>query len=300
MMMTMVRRRWMSAMFGATLAAAMVPAQAAGLIDSLFGNKTDLGPPTQREWRLDEFTTARLVAKEVGAPANQHPAAVDAAALRTRLAAIETTTRAGRTEPLFDDDELGALVPVLVRALSLATPNDDLLLLSTARRGGTVVVPMGLTARLFVQGDALQLLVHDARLDFIEAFRTTHVMPRFEYGSRSKKGSNELRSAAASSKRADWLAVPLASLGAAAVPATPAPAPAAAAAPIRPVAAGPVAAPAPAAAALPAPTAPVPGSAAAIGAEVEQHLITLKRLRDKGLISEDEYQQKRREILQRL
>jgi hypothetical protein len=44
----------------------------------------------------------------------------------------------------------------------------------------------------------------------------------------------------------------------------------------------------------------VPGSAASIGEEVEQRLTTLKRLRDKNLITEDEYQQKRREVLQKL
>ena len=37
-----------------------------------------------------------------------------------------------------------------------------------------------------------------------------------------------------------------------------------------------------------------------IGEEIEQRLITLKRLRDKNLISEEEYQQKRRELLQKL
>ncbi len=34
--------------------------------------------------------------------------------------------------------------------------------------------------------------------------------------------------------------------------------------------------------------------------EVEQRLVTLKRLRDRGLITEEEYQQKRREILAQL
>ncbi|RQP22930.1 SHOCT domain-containing protein [Albitalea terrae] len=43
-----------------------------------------------------------------------------------------------------------------------------------------------------------------------------------------------------------------------------------------------------------------PGSPAAIGDEIEQRLITLKRLRDKNLITEEEYQQKRREVLQKL
>jgi hypothetical protein len=60
----------------------------------------------------------------------------------------------------------------------------------------------------------------------------------------------------------------------------------------------PPAAPAPVQTA-PAP-APAPRAAPASADEIEQRLLTLKRLRERGLISEEEYQQKRREILQAL
>jgi len=43
-----------------------------------------------------------------------------------------------------------------------------------------------------------------------------------------------------------------------------------------------------------------PASPAAIGDDIEQRLLLLKRLRDKGLISEEEYQHKRRDVLQKL
>ena len=285
----MGRRRWMSVVMCAALAGVAAQVQAAGVLDSLFGGKKDLGPASQREWRLDEFTQVRLAPKEAGAAANQHPASIDAAALTTRLEAVEAVTLHG-TDALFDPDEVKDLVPVLVRALSLARPDDDVLLLSTARRGGKLVVPMALTARLFVEGDALQLIVHDTRVDFIEKYRNARIVPKFEFGSRAQKARAEIRSAGAASKRADWLSIPLGGLSAAAVPA----------APVKPVAAtAPAAAtpaPAPAAAAQPA----APGSPAAIGDEVEQRLIVLKRLRDKGLISEEEYQQKRKEVLQGL
>jgi hypothetical protein len=63
----------------------------------------------------------------------------------------------------------------------------------------------------------------------------------------------------------------------------------------------PAAAPA-AAAATPVQPAAAPGRARdpAFYDEQEQRLRTLKRLRDNNLISEDEYQQKRREVLQQL
>ena len=47
------------------------------------------------------------------------------------------------------------------------------------------------------------------------------------------------------------------------------------------------------------PVAPVQGAAAAAG-DVEQRLTVLKRLREKGLITEEEYVQKRKEILSQL
>lgn len=81
-----------------------------------------------------------------------------------------------------------------------------------------------------------------------------------------------------------------------------------------PVAAAPVPAPAPVPAAAPAPVAspppapavaapaPVPSPArpAAASSDIEERLATLKRLRERNLITEDEYQQKRRELLDRL
>lgn len=230
----------------------------------------------QRTWRLDEFSSMRLVAKEPGAPDNQHPATLDAAALLARLGAVEVLSR-GRTQRLFEPTELQALVPVLVQALDAARRGEDVVLLSTARRDGLLGAPRAITARLFVQGDALQFIVHDARFEFVEAYRRTHVNPRFEFGSRGHAGVDTLRDDAATSVRADWLAWPMNALVAPPPAARPANTPASP--------------PAPAQAGRAAPAEPD---------GIEQRLITLERLRQKGLISEDEYRQKRREILQQL
>jgi hypothetical protein len=101
-----------------------------------------------------------------------------------------------------------------------------------------------------------------------------------------------VQSAGATNARPDWLAIPL--QGAAPASAAAAPAvPAALAAPAAPAAIAPaVAAPAP-------PPARKALDAAAVE-DIERRLEVLKRLRDKGLINEDEYQQKRKEILQLL
>jgi Short C-terminal domain len=289
----------------AALAGLGAPAQA-GVMDFLFGSAdkgTDstTSDPRRRSWTVHEFTAIRLVAREGGSPPNQHPATFAPETLRQQLAQVRFVVGSG-TQALFASDELGELVGPLVDAFAAAGPDDDLLLLSSSRRGGGLFQqPMAITARLFVQGGQLQLLVNDARYEFFNEYRGTGKAPQFSFGSRTKAGSVSLRSSAGTSSRADWLALPLV----AAAGAAPQPAPAIAA-PAAPAAA----APAPRAATTEAPGAGAPAPTTAAPAlrprdpgfadEVEQRLTTLKRLRDRGLISEEEYQQKRREILQAL
>lgn len=294
MISTVMRRGAAGAASAVAMMLCAYPAMAAGVLDSLFGKSAagDAAADRQRVWNLDEFTSVRVAAKEQGAAANAHPSQLDAAAVRSALVSIRSRVRKG-DELLFDAAELDPLVPVLVRAFGLAGPNEDVLLLSTARRGGgALATPQAVTARLFVQGGALQFIVNDTRLDFIETQRRTHVNPRFSFGSRSSAGKATLSSEAASSVRSDWLAFPVGKVGASDSPSAVKASPATAS--VTPVAA---------VAATPPPVAPAnaaPGSPAAVGEEIEQRLLTLKRLRDKNLISEDEYQQKRRELLQRL
>lgn len=266
-------------------------------MDFLFGGSakaSDSAKPDarRRTWTLHEFTAIRLVPREPGSAANQHPAQLEAEALRQQLGQVRFVVGSG-TQALFAGDELGELIEPLIEAFGNATPDDDLLLLSTSRRGaGLLSQPLGITARLFVQGGQLQLLVNDARYEFFNEYKGTGKAPQFSFGSRTKAGQVALRSAAGSNARPDWLVLPT-SLQAAAAAAPPAPpAPPLAGTP-KTVAPAPAA---PAAAAQPALRPRDPGFAE----EVEQRLITLKRLRERGLISEEEYQQKRREILQAL
>jgi Short C-terminal domain len=261
-----------------------VPSHAAAL-DFLFGKRPGdnaAAPldPKQRQWRLGEFTAIQLAPREANAAANQHPAVWSAFALRQPLAAVHAELR-GVAQPLFAGDELEALVGPLSQALSLAGPDDDVLLLSTHRRGsGILIAPLGITARLFVQDGRLQMIVHDARLDFVDAYIGTKLPPTFTYGSRAKAGNAVLQGAAAAAgRRADWVSM----LPTAAVAAPAQAVPATSLAPAVP--------PAP-------PTAKPrdPGFAD----EIEQRLLTLKRLLDRGLITETEYQQKRAEVLKLL
>lgn len=269
---------------------------AASWTDFLFGSKSSSGdkpavPSDRRTWRIGEFTAIQRAEREAGAAANQHPATIAPETLRQLLAPVRLVVGNG-TQPLFSPDELGDLIEPLAEALSVATPGDDLLLLSTHRRGGGVLVaPLGLTARLFVQDNALHLIVHEARRDFVNAYIGSRIPPTFTFGSRARAGVVTLQDPGATVRRADWLAIPVTRVAA------PAPAPQPVVLPAPAPGVPPKAQAAPPPAPVPAPAArPAPASAD----EIEQRLLTLKRLRERGLISEEEYQQKRREILQAL
>lgn len=277
------------------------PAAHAGWMDKLFGQSapTSEAPRAdtrQRVWPIREFTQVELVAREAGSADNQQPMQLATEALRQQLAQVEVVGRNGRF-PLFGADELADLVTPLVQAIGVAGPGADVLLLSSARReGGILGSPMAVTARVFVQGGSLQLIVHDARLDFYDVYRGTHVEPKFVYGSRSAAGSVTLQSPSATNKRGDWLAIPL-QAGAPAAAAAPLAAPAPGSLIQAPLVAAPTVA-APMAAPAAAPTRKALDASAA--EDIERRLETVKRLREKNLITEDEYQQKRREILQLL
>jgi hypothetical protein len=216
---------------------------------------------------------------------------VDRETLRSWLQQVNFL-RNGAAKPLFASDELSNVVPALVEAFANARPDQDVALVSSAHHEDNSFFSItAVTARLFVVDGHLNLIVHDARVDFYDAARGSGMAPHFTIGSRTSEGSWPVRSAGATNKRADWLV-----LGD--VP------PAAPAAPVAPIApaAPPMAAPQPPAAVMPVPPAPpaVTPAAPAPSPDAEQRLLTLKRLYDKGLITKSEYEKKRAEIIKEL
>jgi hypothetical protein len=237
--------------------------------------------PGQTQWKIASFTWVKRVPAEPGAPANAHPAALEAKALTAALAKV-TATLDGHELPLFAQDELLALSPALGEALALAQPGEDLVLLSTWKRGNGFMEPsVGLTARLFVRDGALNLLVHEARLNFMDRYLADRTLPTFAYGSRTAASGASLQAPGATRLRNDWLALPIS-----ATPQVPAPA----MAPLAP-------APLPA---QPAPDAPAGPRDAAFYEAQRERLKALKRLRDENLITEAEYQDRRGAIVKTL
>jgi hypothetical protein len=245
----------------------------------------------KRTWQIREFTRVELVPREAGAEPNEHPASLSADALRDQLAQVRFVAPNG-SQPLLAADELADLAGPLSQALQRAAPTDDVLLLSSARREkGLLGAPTAVTARLFVQGGQLQLIVQDARFEFFDAYRGTNIAPRFRFGSRSAAGAVKLEGTNALNRRPDWLSI-------------------AAQASVQPAAAQ--------VKSLERGSAKDPANSQGQvqnqgliqekaqdktqekGQDIERRLETLKRLRDKNLISEDEYQQKRKDLLQQL
>ena len=240
----------------------------------------------QTQWKLGSFTWVKRVPAEPGAPANAHPAAITEGAIQALLAPIQAKDM-GKDVPLFGKDDLKDLPKALSEALALAQPGEDLILLSTNKHGsglraGFLERATGLTARLFVRDGALNLIVHDARMDFMDRYLVDNMQPTFVYGSRQKASTETLQAPQAIRLRGDWLTFPLAP-----------PAPVAATLPVV----------APAAPAAPPKAAPEPAPPIRDAAFFEaqtQRLKVLKQLREENLISEAEYQEKREAILKTL
>jgi len=249
----------------------------------------------QTRWTLGDFSWVRRAPIEQGAAPNAQPAQLSPEAIEALLAPVRATVE-GKQVPLFTKAELKDLANALGEALALAQPGEDLVLASTARRDRTFARAEGVTARLFVQGGTLNLIVHDARLAFMDRWIDENIQPTFVYGARGTASLAQLQAPRAKRLRPDWLAWPLAPVPAStpaavavAAPVAPAPVPEAPPVPAATPVAAPAAAPAPAPAAQ-----DEPYEAKA------QRLRTLKRLRDENLISEAEYQEKRAAILKAL
>ncbi|BDT70026.1 hypothetical protein os1_42180 [Comamonadaceae bacterium OS-1] len=254
----------------------LAPSAHAGLFDGLLGGST-AGDASQRStWNIHDFSSVQLVPREAGATENRHPAAIAARTLEQLLASVRIPG-GKEPQPLVTALEAEQLSDALSQALASATPGQDVVWVSSERRiPNSIEPPMAVTARLFTNADGLQLVVRHARFDFYNQWRGTGITPTFTYGSRTAAGTAQLQSGLATNIRADWLVFPLTAAMAPALMPKPAPARAAVAAP-----------------------APVQRDAAFFNAQ-ELRLQKLKSLREKDLITEQEYQQKRQEILKEM
>jgi hypothetical protein len=240
----------------------------------------------QRIWKLGEFSALRLVAKADASAPNDQPATLDPAAVQSALLGVQFQSSPGVTKPLFLASDLQDISQALAKALALATPQDDVLLMASARYDGALLgLQRSVLARLFVSKGALQLVVKETRADLLASYRVSNTLPAYDFGARNVISASKISAAGAMQLRTDWLALPLG----AAAPTASVPSPIT----LVPSGVAPKAAPAAAADTYGA-------RDKAFFDQQAQRLEGLKNLRDKNLISEAEYQQKRTEILQSL
>ncbi len=213
-------------------------------------------PATRTSWEFAPFSWIRRQPAEHGAPANAQPLRVQSTILQEALATVQYVHGVVE-QPLFAPDEVAGMSRAMAEALALARPDEDLVMLSTSKREtGMLGESLAITARVFVQDGKLNLIIHDARLDFVYDYYANFQMPEFEYGSRAKAGAVTLKAPGAVLRRPDWVVLPLA-----------------------------------------APAKPQPVVQAAPALSLEERLLGLKRVRAQDLITEEEYQQKRKDLL---
>jgi hypothetical protein len=252
-----------------------------------------------------KYSFVRIEEREPGAPENQHPLNVAPEVLRATLAQI--LLKRNKPEPVFNEEELNEIAAPLAQALAQATPTQEVSLAVTGQHSG--FGPLALrsvtTARVFQQGGQLNVILGLVRNEFEGQLRGAGYLIAFEPGQRAKPVSSGItllaaQGADATVQRNDWLkfarlpaatSAPVATVPAGVSAATPAAVPA----PVPPPAA---AAPtAPAAPALAAPASAPPVMNDALYNKTAERLKALQRLRDDGLITEKEFQEKRKAIL---
>ena len=259
----------------------------AGLFGSVFGQNApqrSMAEPGRTEWQIGEFSLIHIVPAESGAALNQQPITLPIEGLGLALGSVNFSTKDGE-QPLFSSGELENLVPALAHALATAQPGQDIVFSSASRRNGAFFVgPTAVTGRIFVLDGKLNLIVHDARDNFYDQYRGSMQQPVFHYGSRSVAGKEQLSSPMASNKRADWLQIALKQISAPNAVATPS----TAVAPIVPSTAAPIVAP------QQQHSQDYPRNSPE---GIEHRLAVLKDAYQRGLITKQEYDEKRAELI---
>lgn len=229
--------------------------------------------PQDLAWGEGEFDQVHLAA----APAdtrNLHPQSIAPETLGKALAALRAAGSQG-TARLLDADAATNLAQGLSKALAKAGPQQDAVFMITSKPGGGLFgAKLGNSGRAFVDDNGLNLIFGEAHVEFVAPYRATRLERPFDFGSRSQVSKVVLNAADMPQPRKDWIVIiPLTagrSIGAVQAVGT---------------------------AAGDAAKATVVLRDEQFYAAQEVRLKGLKRLRDQNLISEEEFQSKRTEIL---
>lgn len=243
-----------------------------------------------------KYSFVRLEEREPGASVNRHPLSVSPHALRSLLASV-TMVEEGKPESLFNAEQLDEITAPLSAALARALPTQDV---SFAVAGltnsfGMFASRSVTTARVFAQEKSLEIIFGLGRRDFENQMRGTGMLIAFEPGQRAQRVDSNLAINApqTTQRRVDWLSIDLQRLELAAAGSTPVAVPAAGSAASGSSTSGSSNFNSPAAASRAGGT----PNAESIFNNLSERFKALQKLRDAGLISEAEYEAKRKSLL---
>lgn len=225
----------------------------------------------------------RLEPIESRAAPNEHPTQVSADLLRAALASIRqrgSLLTLGGT--VFDDTELAYIAPSIAAAIGKASPSQDITFAVFGRHGpfGENSPATVTTGRVFVQAKQLNIILGlvQTRYEEVGFSGAVTLTPGLRARSIAPTSVMAAEPAKLVDKRGDWVLFDLTQ------------------AVSRPKPADPVNEPRPASA--PAAVPPKSDAAEARYQDIQSRLKALDRLKTEGLITEDEYRERRRAILQ--
>jgi hypothetical protein len=278
-------------------------------------------PPRSLAWSTGQYSQIYLVNEPLTVP-NFHPQNLSVERLTKALAVLRERSQ-GQPRKIFDKAASADFANGLAVAVAKAGPQQDLLFMiaSDVDTGAWFDRRFGQSGRAFLDARGLNLIFGEVEVDFIPSYEATRNVHTFDFGSRSKASGVVLGDDNLNHPRQDWVVIPLAttfdrttgeqtvvpvlppgvSSGASSTPTAEKPT-----SPYPPESTpAQVAPPQPAAGQSASPPAVEPSGTAAKhegepGEEVERRLLALQRLRQRGLITEEEYQEKRREVLSHL
>ena len=146
-------------------------------------------PGHRRTWALGTFSWVKLERQEPGAPANAQPCAMPRAALAGILTSLTIPAGPDR-EPLFLAEEAARLAEPMAEALAVADPGEDLIFMSTVKRGGGFMAPrLTVTGRVFVLEGRLNVIIQETRLEYDGRVRANDTPPLPGNGQRARPGA---------------------------------------------------------------------------------------------------------------
>lgn len=262
--------------------------------------------PKNLVWSAGQYDQVYLVP---GPGGNSSPRQLNAEPL-ARLLGKLTVGSGNKARSLLGEDASAELARGLVAAMARAEPQHDVVFFITSRgNSGIFANRVGHSGTAFLNEQGLNLIFGEANVDFFSAWKASRITRPFEFGGRASASKVSLTGDGMAHPRPDWVVIPLGAPPVAAPPPQTVGGPATTqgvgdnttyqsvgqgspvavpVAPVAPVSSQPPAAPAPA-----------KGTDAFYQAQ-EVRLKNLKRLREQGLLTEEEYQGKRKEILKDL